>query len=199
VNFEIRRYHPGDLPMLYKICLLTGDSGKDATGYFSDEILGHYYAAPYPLFQPELCFTLLSSGMPCGYIVGTSDSADFSQFFNEEWLPPLLDRYPLPGSDVQSREASMIRQLHAAYIPPACTNTYPAHLHINVLPIGQGKGIAKKMMDMFIKALQSLSVPGLHLDVSVLNPRAIRFYRSYGFDEIDRSTHAITFALALDK
>lgn len=198
VNFDIRLYAPSDMFMLYRICLQTGDNGKDATGQLSDEILGHYYAAPYPLFQPELCFTLLESGVPCGYLVGTSDSTRFSQFFNEEWLPPLLARYQLPGRGVQTREASMVRQLHMGYIPPGCTNIYPAHLHINVLPIGQGKGIATKMMYLFTKALQSLSVPGLHLNVNILNPRAINFYKSYGFVEVDRSTHAITFGLVLD-
>ena len=197
MNFDIRLYHPNDMPRLYEICLLTGDSGNDATGQLSDEILGHYYAAPYPLFQPELCVTLLESGVPCGYLVGTSDSASFSHFFNEEWLPPLLKRYELPGRDVQTREASMIRQLRMGYIPPACTSNYPAHLHINVLPIGQGQGLAKQMMDQFTKALKSLSIPGLHLEVSVLNPRAINFYRAYGFAEVDQSDFAITFGLVL--
>jgi ribosomal protein S18 acetylase RimI-like enzyme len=197
VNFDIRLYQPDDLHWLYKICLLTGDSGKDASGQLSDEILGHYYAAPYPLFQPELCFTLLESGLPCGYLVGTSDSASFADFINKEWLPTLLERYPLPGRDVQTREASMVRQLHTGYTPPACTINYPAHLHINVLPIGQGQGTGKKMMDVFTKALQSQSVPGLHLNVSVLNPRAIEFYKAYGFVEVDRANYAITYGLVL--
>ena len=188
---------PSDLPMLYKICLLTGDNGTDATGLLSDEILGHYYAAPYTLFQPELCFTLLASGEPCGYILGTSDSVRFSHFLNDEWLPPLLERYQLPDRILQSREASMIRQLHAGYMPPPCTPDFPAHLHINILPPGQGKGNAKKMMDLFTDTLRSLSAPGLHRIVSRHNPRAIRFYETEGFIEVDRNTHAITFYLKL--
>jgi GNAT superfamily N-acetyltransferase len=197
MNFDIRHYHPGDMAMLYKICLLTGDSGNDATGLVSDEILGHYYAAPYPVYQPEFSFTLLESGVPCGYLVGTSDSSGFGEFFNQEWRPPLLDRYPLPGSNVQNMEASMIRQLHEGYIAPDCSDLYPAHLHINLLPISQGRGLGQKMMDLFTDALRSASVSGLHLGVSVLNPRAINFYNAYGFTQIDRSTHAIIFGLRL--
>ena len=199
LDFNIRLYQPPDLPMLYKICLQTGDHGQDATGQLSDEILGHYYAAPYARYQPELCFTLLASGAPCGYIVGTSDSTGFSQFFNEEWLPPLLERYQLPDLELQTSEAAMVRQLHAGYMPPACTNIYPAHLHINILPIGQGQGNAKQMIDLFAEALRTLSASGLHLIVSSRNQRAIDFYRAYGFIEVDRNIYSIIFGLDLEQ
>ncbi len=45
-EFEIRSFQPGDMDMLYRICLLTGKDGSDATGTVDDRILGHYYAAP---------------------------------------------------------------------------------------------------------------------------------------------------------
>ena len=78
MNLEIRPYHASDLSSLYRICLLTGNSGTDASELFSDpDLLGHFYAAPYAVLEPELCFILTCCEFPCGYILGTHNSEDF--------------------------------------------------------------------------------------------------------------------------
>jgi len=52
---SIRPYRDSDLDDLYRICLLTGDAGQDATSMFDDpRILGDVWAAPYGLFEPSL-------------------------------------------------------------------------------------------------------------------------------------------------
>ena len=44
---RIRPYRPSDLDELYRICLLTGDAGQDATALYQDpRLLGHIFAAP---------------------------------------------------------------------------------------------------------------------------------------------------------
>jgi hypothetical protein len=78
--FAIRSYHPSDIYTLYRICLLTGDSGRDARQLCNDEtLLGHCYAAPYAVLEPDLCFVLLENGTPCGYILGTRNSQTFHE------------------------------------------------------------------------------------------------------------------------
>ena len=58
-EFQIRPYEPGDLEAVYEICLLTGDSGRDASDLYDDPMaLGHLYAAPYVTLEPELAFVL---------------------------------------------------------------------------------------------------------------------------------------------
>ena len=58
-GFTIRPYHPEDLDGLYDICLKTGDTGEDATGLYDDpKLLGHLYAAPYAVLEPDLTFVL---------------------------------------------------------------------------------------------------------------------------------------------
>ncbi len=69
--WTIRRYHPCDLAALYRICLLTGNNGADATSLYSDpDLPGHYYVAPYAVYEPDLCFVITHAGMPSGFILG---------------------------------------------------------------------------------------------------------------------------------
>ena len=59
-DIEIRNVTVTDIPQLFKICLKTGDNGKDATSIFNDPyILGHYYAAPYALFAAETSYVAI--------------------------------------------------------------------------------------------------------------------------------------------
>jgi hypothetical protein len=76
----IRRYRDSDLDDLYRICLQTGDGGKDATSMFEDQrILGHVFAAPYGLFEPSLAFVAEDEAGAGGYIVGALDSRAFEE------------------------------------------------------------------------------------------------------------------------
>lgn len=59
MDFKIRAYHPSDLSALYRICLLTADSGGDGAHLYDDpDLPGHLFAAPYAVHEPELCFVL---------------------------------------------------------------------------------------------------------------------------------------------
>ncbi len=135
MGFTIRPYHPSDLVELYRICLRTGASGEDASELYLDpDILWHYYAAPYAVGEPSLCFVLTNDGMPCGYILGTRDSKTFVDWCEHHWFPPLRERYPLPPVDDVSPDARMMRLIHAGYHPPEGLTEFPAHLHIDILP-----------------------------------------------------------------
>ncbi|MBE2212416.1 MAG: GNAT family N-acetyltransferase, partial [Opitutaceae bacterium] len=64
---------------------------------------------------------------------------------------------------------------------PAYAGAYPAHLHIDLLPVLQGRGVGRRLMDAFLGALRVRGVPGVHLGVSTANPGAIAFYERLGF------------------
>src|SRR5512145_1630464 len=99
MNFKIRQYHPSDLCSVYHICVQTADSGADASHLYPDpELIGHYYAGPYAVLEPDLCFILTNEGVPCGYVLGTRDSDVFAQRCEAEWFPILRERYPLPAA-----------------------------------------------------------------------------------------------------
>lgn len=196
MEFEIRPYHPSDLCALYRICLLTGDSGKDATQLFSDpDLLGHYYAGPYGVFEPDVCFTLTADGDPCGYILGARDSDAFAERLERDWFPVLRERYPLPPEADSSPSASLIRAIHRGIMHNPDADGYPAHLHIDLLPVAQGRGLGRRMMDTFLNRLREMYIPAVHLGVGAENHRAIAFYAHVGFHVIKEYPWGILYGM----
>lgn len=198
MEFAIRPYHPSDMPALYRICLQTGDSGVDATPLYRDpDLLGHFYAAPYAVIEPDLCLILTRDRTPVGYILGTRDSVAFAGQCEQRWFPLLRERYPLPPADDRSPDAQIIRLIHAGQRAQEDMAAYPAHLHIDLLPEGQGQGWGRRLMTTFLDRLRSLDVPAVHLGVGKRNPGAIAFYERVGFHVIQNHEGWIAYGMRL--
>jgi ribosomal protein S18 acetylase RimI-like enzyme len=196
--FEIRPFQPADIEALYRICLLTGWRGHDATAHYSDPfLLGHFYAAPYVQHDPRLCLVVTLDGEPSGYILGTADSIGFRDWSEAEWFPALRKRYPTPDPADSSAQARLVRQLHAGHQPPHYSQEYPAHLHIDLLPCVQGRGVGAQLMTRFFDLLRERHCPSVHLVVNAANTRAVAFYEKYGFHVIEGSRDHRAFGFRL--
>jgi GNAT superfamily N-acetyltransferase len=184
----IRPYRPGDLDALYHICLLTGQSGKDASHLYRDpKLIGHIYAGPYGVLEPESAFVLEDEEGVGGYIIGAFDTHAFEKRLESEWWPALRTRHAGPAGAPKTpdeRMASLIH--HPSRTPRRITEPYPSHLHIDLLPRFQGGGWGKRMIDTWLGAIQGRGSRGAHLGVGFANERAVRFYRAYGFTEAER-------------
>lgn len=197
-GWAIRAYEPADSDALYRICLLTGDDGQDATPlYRAPALLGHYYAAPYAAHDPTLCFLLTHEGETCGYILGTADTVAFCMWSEAHWFPPLRARYPLPAPAATDADAQLIRLLHQGYPLTEIANAYPAHLHIDLLPIAHGRGWGRRLTQHFLTHLRARAVSSLHLGVSRANARAVAFYEAMGFHPVQELPDTILFGLHL--
>lgn len=198
--FEVRPFRPGDLDALYRICLETGDNGRDATRLYRDpKLLGERYAAPYAIYAPELTFVLEDAAGVCGYVLGVADSAAFYAWLECEWKPPLRPRYPRPeGNPARwTPDERIARLFYTQETLPEQLEPYPAHLHVDLLPRAQGQGQGRRMLDAFLQALRERSVPGVHLGTGSRNERAVAFYRRYGFAELERRGDGVTFVMDL--
>jgi len=192
---RIRDYHCSDLPYLYDICLRTGDSGGDASALYSDPyMVGQYFAAPYAARDPRCVLVLEDAAKPVGYVLGTDDTVAYLAWFDGEWRPRLALMYAAFGSgtDGLSQYESWLRGL-IAEVPkaPAFSDAFPGHLHIDILPEGQGKGWGSRLVDAFRARLAELGCPGLHLGVSRSNRGAVRFYERYGMEELGGDEHTL--------
>jgi GNAT superfamily N-acetyltransferase len=185
---ELRPFRAGDLDAIYSICLETGDSGKDATHLYADpKVIGHIYAGPYGVLEPESAFVLEDAEGVGGYILGAFDTHAFEKRLETEWWPELRSRYADPGTEARSRDERMAWLIHhPSRTPRRITAPYPSHLHIDMVPRFQGKGWGKRLIDTWLGAMKDRGSRGAHLGVGFTNERAVRFYRTYGFTEAER-------------
>jgi ribosomal protein S18 acetylase RimI-like enzyme len=198
----IRPYRDGDLDDLYRICLQTGDRGKDATSMFDDpRILGHVFAAPYGLFEPSLAFVAEDDAGVGGYIVGALDSRAFAERLEAGWWPVLRERYPAPPAGLtpdrwtpDQRAAGFIHV--PLTVPDELAEDFPSHLHINLVPRLQSRGLGRQLMYTLIRALREQGSVGVHWFVWPANQWAVGFYRHLGFTEIS-AEGAVIFTMDL--
>jgi ribosomal protein S18 acetylase RimI-like enzyme len=187
---RVRPYHPSDLDALYRICLLTGDDGQDATSLYNDPRLpGHFFAAPYGLFEPTLAFVAEDTAGVGGYIVGALDTRAFEERLEHAWWPHLRAHYPDPPASVPGQQLTPDQQLahmihHPWRIPDGLAARYPSQLHIDLLPRLQASGLGRQMTTTLIAALRARGSPGVHLHVPRGNQHAAGFYRHIGFTEL---------------
>lgn len=189
---DIRPFRPSDLDALYAIALATGDAGKDASALYEDpQLVGHIYAAPYALLEPQSAFVVEDAEGVGGYIVGTADTRRFDARLEAEWWPELRTRYTLPPSKAPaawSADEQRAWLIHNPFVTPErIVTSYPAHLHINLLPRLQGRELGRRLIRRFLGAVGEAGARGVHLGCSTANTRALRFYDAYGFTELERS------------
>jgi ribosomal protein S18 acetylase RimI-like enzyme len=187
-SYLLRHATPEDLPALYRVCLKTGDSGKDASAIQDDpDLLGEFYVGPYVMLEPDLAYALDSSEGPIGYLLGVLDTATFNGRLERDWLPRLKKAHQDPVGDPAGWHGSdWVR--HAVHHPflkvPAALKPYPSHAHIDLLCEARGQGVGRHLMQTMMERLTELGSPGLHLQVSPKNRGAQDFYRGLGFEAL---------------
>lgn len=175
----LRLATPADEAALYAICLATGDAGEDAAHPGREGVLyGHLYAGPYLALEPAYAWVVEDELGVCGYALGTPDTAQFFARMTTDWLPPLRQRHPAPGVP---EDAWLITQLHTDWQADPRLTDWPAHLHIDLLPRAQGKGVGAALMQRLLLQLQAAGAGGVHLGVDPRNTRALTWYARFGF------------------
>ncbi|MCY1138803.1 GNAT family N-acetyltransferase [Actinoplanes sp. Pm04-4] len=179
---EIRAYRPTDLDAVYDICVRTADAGGDARGQnSSDRLIGDIFAAPYVVLEPATARILDDGqGNAVGYIVGTTDTAEFVRRYRAEWLPATAGRY---GSDPRDDSWLELHHHPERMLVPELAG-YPAHLHIDLLPEWQGRGMGRGLMWSFLDGLRKAGAQRVHLGVAPANTAARAFYDRLGFEPI---------------
>lgn len=193
----IRPYRRQDRAGLIDVCVRTADAGADATGLFADdELWGLIFAAPYAERHPDLSWVVAADdGRVIGYLVATDDTDEFERWFRDEWWPRFADRFPLPA-DPSSREERMIayaygrgpgREPHAA--------DYPAHLHVDLLPETQGRGLGRRLLETLFAELRRRGVPALHLGMDPANTAAAAFYERVGLHRLPTPGGGLSYGI----
>jgi len=197
----IRAALPMDLPGAYRVCLLTGDSGRDGTALFRNpDLLGHVYVGAYIVGEPDLALVVADEDGIAGYCLAAADTRAFEAWCEARWWPVLRDQYPLPPDGIAGAtpDDELVAAIHApAHAPDAIVRDYPAHLHIDLLERTRGLGFGRLLIERQLHVLRERSVPGVHLDVAADNANAIAFYEHLGFVTLHRLETSILMGLRL--
>ena len=192
---RIRPATEADHAQIARICRLTGATGQDATGAFSNDLtLADVYATPYLHGPSGFALVWDVAGEARGYVVGASDTRAFQEWFNSEWWPARRGSHP-PRTDgdgwLLPEAENPVRTLIEA------VEEYPAHLHIDLLPDQQGKGAGRALIGACIELMRERGVPGLHLVAEKANAGAQAFYPRVGFQPIATDETTVTFGVRL--
>ena len=187
----IRKATLQDLPGAYRVCLLTGNSGRDATPLFRNpELLGHVFVGPYLVGQPDLASVVADDDGIAGYGLAAADTRAFERWTETNWWPTLRADYPRRTDG--SPEAELIASIHAPRLAADdLLDEYPSHLHLDLVERVRGQGYGRRLIERLLAQLRAGGSSGVHLDVASSNANAIDFYRHLGFAELERRTHVV--------
>jgi ribosomal protein S18 acetylase RimI-like enzyme len=196
----IRRSRPDDRAAVYDICLRTADAGGDARGLFSDpDLPGDVWAGPYLELCPELAFVVEDDGgAVVGYAVAALDTRAFVAAYRERWLPRLAASRPAPLGPPTTHDERALDALHRpeTLLTPELPG-FPSHMHLNLLPCGQGQGQGRALIETVCDALRAAGSPGVHLGVRRRNERARGFYAHIGLELLAVEPDGLFFGRSL--
>jgi ribosomal protein S18 acetylase RimI-like enzyme len=180
---EIRGFASGDLEALYAISLATGHAGRDAAHFYADpKMMGHIYAAPYAVLSPNAVLVAEDGDGVVGYAAGSLDTRAWEEQLARDWWPSLSAQYPDPGEDAtqamthDQRRAAMIHR--PTRTPLSVATRFPAHLHLNLLPAAQGRGLGSRLFEAWRTAQNA---GPMHVAVNRNNEDALGFWTKLGF------------------
>jgi ribosomal protein S18 acetylase RimI-like enzyme len=184
----IRPYRATDLADLRHVCVVTAAAGKDSTGRTQlPDLVSDIFAVPYTVHDPEFCFVVDDGERVVGYIVGCGDTPAFATWFRDEWVPEVAGKYPAWADMPRSWDRFMVYVLHHSYDRMAVPDVagYPSHLHLDLVPEYQRKGLGGELMATYLAALRAGGVPAVHVCVAAKNVEGLAFYTKWGFRALD--------------
>lgn len=197
----LRPYRPDDLDALYDICLVTGAAGQDATPLHNDgKLIGHIYAAPYGVLEPDWAMVAEDDDGVAGYIVGTPSTDAFAARLEREWWPALREQYAAPTFEPTEADRGRIATIMRPGGNPAeLVAEYPAHIHMNLRSRLRGQGVGLALLQHWVEQARNAGVPGIHLGASATNTGGMAFWQKGGFVPLERNERSVWFGMKLDQ
>lgn len=166
---NIRTYQEKDKEYVQSICVRTAPEvlrQHDAMRQLLLIAFCNYYIER----EPHNCFIAANEqDKAVGYILCAENAEAWHDVFSKEYIAPIAEQ-----SARSFLEATCQACLDAA-------KEYPAHLHTDILPEYQRKGLGSLLMEALIHHLRNKGIPGLMLSVANDNAGANQFYKRRGF------------------
>jgi ribosomal protein S18 acetylase RimI-like enzyme len=187
-GISFRAYREEDYQGISAVLYATGFLGEDlaGTGLFNDRrLFALVNTDGYLRFLPSSCFVAVdeSDGKVAGYILGAVDSRDWERIFTRRMYWRIAVRAFLVSFWKYPESFRHVLGWARGYTDASVPffPDYPAHLHINVMPGFQRRGIGDGLMRLFEERIIAQGATGVHLVTSNRNVKALPFYARHGY------------------
>ena len=166
--YKIRNCQKKDYKEIEQLCIGTADEKMRNSSMFRTALLD-VFCRYYLEEEPENCFVAADDEDEVkGYIVCAKDYDLYATVFQKKYLTASN-----PVTSVIGKASMEALKDFAA--------EYPSHLHINIHPECQGKGLGRRLIETLAEHLSRQGCKGIMLDVSIDNIGARSFYENCGF------------------
>ena len=181
---KIRPYKEADRDFVRYVCI-----NCDGPHNMSEDTV-HFILSTYCDYYIEKeghnCFVATDENdNAIGYILCAENFHNFYEALKNEYIPRI------PEENTTERYYAG----HSAVLQEKYQDTYPAHLHIDLLPEYQRMGIGRRLIDTLCEHLRNKKIPGVMLSVSKENTGGIKFYENYGFTHLESSSEGEAYGI----
>lgn len=178
MRYRIRKYEERDRAQVEAVCTgtLSKEYKKEPMRSAMLGVFCHYYIDQ----EPQNCFVAADENdQAVGYILCAADFKEWEKQFTAKYIE--ISENPITKMMGQGTIEGLRKY----------AEEYPAHLHIDILPEHQRKGLGTRLMDALMEHLKKQQVPGICLCVASDNDMGQKFYRKYGLEELERNDQEI--------
>ncbi len=190
---RVRAYVPSDRPGIRKLCCDTGFLGNPIDNVFRDrELFADLFTGAYLEHEPEWALVAEANGQVVGYLLGSiSRIFDFVLMCNGFPIASKMVCKLLTGRYAQHpRSARFVRWLlTSGYQEQPKHPANAAHLHFDLANEYRGRGIARRLWDVYERRLRVAGVKqcyGSFFSHPQRRPESV--YARYGFKVYDRKS-----------
>lgn len=169
--YRIRKYTPSDKEKLRFICKETTDEANKKNNALLESI-AIIFNDYFTKYEPENIFVAVNDNdIPVGYVICSSSIELFRKKMLSEYAKQVWKIHP---SSLPLLFATVI----AVYITK---KEYRTHLHIDLLPEAQRKGLGTKLIDALCTHLKSEGIKNVSVMTVSKKSMGYKFYCKYGF------------------
>jgi GNAT superfamily N-acetyltransferase len=192
---DVRPYEPRDRDAVREICRATAYGGAERARPIDPLLLTDLMTRYYTDYTPEAVWVAERKGRVVGYLAGCFDEAPLRRIMIRRIVPQAVAAAVARGLllrpalwqliSVLPRFAAASRRAVPAGRGESLDN-YPAHLHVNLLPEGRGRGLGERLVAQLCAAAAGRGLPGVHATLLEDNRGARRFFERLGFEALFR-------------